>query len=117
MLAAPDPNQQPWLIEGLWGGQATGIIGGEPKCGNTFLALDLSVSVASAIPVPAPLPNQPPRMHLTNCHSLGCSFFFVPVSVSWLTLAGRPRSTATSNCSVETRATRIIDWLAIYSAS
>ena len=49
-LAAPDPSEQPWLIEGLWGGQAVGIIGGEPKCGKTFLALDLAVSVASGTP-------------------------------------------------------------------
>lgn len=42
------PPEQRWLIEHLWGSQAVGIIGGEPKCGKSFLALDLAVSVASA---------------------------------------------------------------------
>jgi hypothetical protein len=36
-----------WLIEGLWTEQAVGILGGEPKCCKSFLALDLAVSVAS----------------------------------------------------------------------
>lgn len=36
-----------WLIEGLWTDQAVGILGGEPKCCKTFLALDMAVSVAS----------------------------------------------------------------------
>jgi hypothetical protein len=38
------------LIEGLWGAQAVGIIGGEPKCCKSFLALDLAVAVASGAP-------------------------------------------------------------------
>jgi hypothetical protein len=46
-LAPPHANQSAWLIEGLWSAQAVGIIGGEPKCGKSFLALDLAVSVAS----------------------------------------------------------------------
>lgn len=37
-----------WLIEGLWGAEAVGIIGGEPKCCKSFLALDMAVAVASA---------------------------------------------------------------------
>lgn len=41
------PPEQRWLIEQLWGTEAVGIIGGEPKCGKSFLALDLAVSVAS----------------------------------------------------------------------
>ena len=36
-----------WLIEGLWGTKAVGLIGGHPKAGKTFLALDMAVSVAS----------------------------------------------------------------------
>jgi len=36
-----------WLIEGLWAEQAVGILGGEPKCCKSFLALDIAVSVAS----------------------------------------------------------------------
>ena len=39
--------QTHWLIEGLWSEQAVGILGGEPKCCKSFLALDIAVSVAS----------------------------------------------------------------------
>lgn len=42
--------EQRWLIEGLWGAQAVGIVGGEPKCCKSFLALDMAVAVASATP-------------------------------------------------------------------
>lgn len=41
------PPEHRWLIEDLWADQAVGIIGGEPKCGKSFLALDLLVAVAS----------------------------------------------------------------------
>lgn len=44
------PRQQDWLVDTLWGEQAVGILGGEPKCGKTFLALDIAVAVASAAP-------------------------------------------------------------------
>lgn len=44
------PADQHWLIEGLWADQAVGIVGGEPKCGKSLLALDMAVSVASATP-------------------------------------------------------------------
>ena len=49
-LAPPQPDEEMWLIEGLWSAQAVGIIGGEPKSGKSFLALDLAVSVASGTP-------------------------------------------------------------------
>ena len=39
-----------WLVTGLWGEQAVGIVGGEPKCCKSFLALDLAVAVASGMP-------------------------------------------------------------------
>lgn len=39
-----------WLVEGLWGEGAVGILGGEPKCCKSFLALDLAVAVASGLP-------------------------------------------------------------------
>ena len=42
--------EQRWLITGLWSEQAVGIIGGEPKCCKSFLALDLGVAVASGTP-------------------------------------------------------------------
>lgn len=44
------PRHQHWLVHTLWGRQAVGIIGGEPKCGKSFLALDIAVSVASGVP-------------------------------------------------------------------
>lgn len=36
-----------WLIEGLWARSAIGLIGGAPKCGKTWLGLDMAISVAS----------------------------------------------------------------------
>ncbi len=44
------PEQQRWLVDGLWSDEAVGIIGGEPKCCKSFLALDLAVAVAAGIP-------------------------------------------------------------------
>ena len=37
-------------ITGLWSEQAVGIVGGEPKCCKSFLALDLAVAVAAGVP-------------------------------------------------------------------
>jgi len=34
----------------LWSEQAVGIVGGEPKCCKSFLALDLAVAVAAGVP-------------------------------------------------------------------
>ena len=45
-LECQGPQTQ-WLVEELWTEQAVGILGGEPKCCKSFLALDLAVSVAS----------------------------------------------------------------------
>ena len=45
-LSLEGPQIQ-WLIEELWGDGAVGILGGEPKCCKSFLALDIAVSVAS----------------------------------------------------------------------
>jgi len=39
--------QTQWLVQDLWTDQAVGILGGEPKCCKSFLALDVAVSVAS----------------------------------------------------------------------
>jgi len=49
-LLSPTPAQSPWLIEELWSDQAVGILGGEPKCCKSFLALDIAVSVAAGAP-------------------------------------------------------------------
>src|SRR5437868_2000118 len=46
----PRPPDRRWLIEGLWGSEAVGIVGGEPKCCKSFLALDIAVAVASGAP-------------------------------------------------------------------
>ena len=39
-----------WLVEGLWGGGAVGVIGGVPKSCKTWLALEIAVAVASGRP-------------------------------------------------------------------
>lgn len=44
------PLQPLWLVEDLWTDQAVGILGGEPKCCKSFLALDLALAVASGTP-------------------------------------------------------------------
>ena len=46
----PCPEERRWLIEDLWADQAVGIVGGEPKCCKSFLALDIAVAVASGVP-------------------------------------------------------------------
>jgi len=45
-LATEGPQNR-WLIEDLWSDQAVGILGGEPKCCKSFLALDIALSVAA----------------------------------------------------------------------
>lgn len=39
-----------WLVTQLWSLDAVGIVGGEPKCCKSFLALDLAVAVAAGVP-------------------------------------------------------------------
>ena len=48
-LAQRAPDER-WLIEGLWSERAVGIVGGQPKCCKSWLALDVAVSVASGAP-------------------------------------------------------------------
>ena len=59
---ADRPEERHWLIEGLWTEEAVGIVGGEPKCCKSFLALDLVVAVASGTPClrqyPVPRPGR-----------------------------------------------------------
>jgi RecA-family ATPase len=43
-------EERRWLIEGLWSEEAVGVIGGEPKCCKSFLALDMAVATASGAP-------------------------------------------------------------------
>jgi hypothetical protein len=47
---AVQPEERRWLIEGLWAEEAVGIVGGEPKCCKSFLALDMAAAVASGTP-------------------------------------------------------------------
>ena len=44
---AHQPEERRWLIDGLWADEAVGIVGGEPKCCKSFLALDMAVAVAT----------------------------------------------------------------------
>lgn len=39
-----------WLIEPLWAASGVGILGGAPKCGKSWLALDMALSVATDTP-------------------------------------------------------------------
>ena len=43
-------HQPPWLVDGLWGETAVGLIGGSPKSCKTWLALEIAVAVASRRP-------------------------------------------------------------------
>jgi RecA-family ATPase len=47
---AEAPEQRRWLVDQLWSEEAVGIIGGEPKCCKSFLALDLAIAVAAGTP-------------------------------------------------------------------
>jgi len=50
LVEARKEDDPPWLIEGLWGAGAVGVIGGSPKSGKTWLALEMAVAVASGRP-------------------------------------------------------------------
>ncbi len=43
-----EPEQQRWLIDGLWARSPIGLIGGAPKCCKTWFGLDMAVSVATS---------------------------------------------------------------------
>jgi len=47
---AEHPQECQWLIDQLWGDEAVGIVGGEPKVCKSFLALAMAVSVAGGVP-------------------------------------------------------------------
>ena len=49
-----------WMVEQLWTDSAVGVIGGSPKSGKTWLALDMAVSVASGTPCLGAFPVQAP---------------------------------------------------------
>jgi len=47
---AARPAERHWLIDALWGDEAVGILGGEPKSCKSFLALQMAVAVAGGVP-------------------------------------------------------------------
>jgi hypothetical protein len=49
-VAARTDDEPPWLIESLWGALCVGVIGGSPKSGKTWIALEMAVAVASGRP-------------------------------------------------------------------
>ncbi len=53
-------DEPPWLVEGLWGAGACGVLGGVAKTGKSWLSLEMAVAVASGRPClgrfAAPLP-------------------------------------------------------------
>ena len=55
-------EEQRWLVSELWSEGAVGIVGGEPKCCKSFLALELAVAVAAGLPAlrrfPVPHPSR-----------------------------------------------------------
>ncbi len=42
--------EKKWHIESLWGYESVGIIGGEPKCCKSWLALEMALSIATKTP-------------------------------------------------------------------
>ena len=58
------PRARP--VDTTRGVEAVGILGGEPKCCKSFLALDLAVSVASGAPCLRQLPANPSVSHPLN---------------------------------------------------
>ena len=56
------PDDEKWLVNGLWSAGGVGIVGGTPKTGKTWFTLEMAVSVASgsaafgAFEVPEPGP-------------------------------------------------------------
>lgn len=62
-IEPPHPDAPIWLVEGLWTAAGVGFLGGLPKQGKTWLALEIAVAVASgrpclgryAVPNPGPV--------------------------------------------------------------
>ena len=53
-----DASESLWLIDDIWLAEGTGMIGGMPKTGKTWLAIDMAVSVASGTPFLGRFPAQ-----------------------------------------------------------
>jgi hypothetical protein len=58
-----DLGRARWMVDSLWTASGAGVLGGQPKAGKTWLALDIAVSVASGtaclgvfdVPEPGPV--------------------------------------------------------------
>jgi hypothetical protein len=61
------PQALRWLIKDLWSLHAVGIVGGEPKCCKSFLALEMAVAVASGAPCLRRFPVPHPGRVLLYC--------------------------------------------------
>lgn len=62
------PEGRPdWLIEGLWADEAVGCIGGIPKQGKTWLALEMALAVASGQPCLGRFPVRNPGPVIVFC--------------------------------------------------
>jgi hypothetical protein len=60
-------DRDDWLIEGLWANEAVGCVGGTPKSGKTWLALEMALAVASGQPCLGRFPVKNPGPVLVYC--------------------------------------------------
>jgi hypothetical protein len=58
----PDASPTRFLVEDLWADQACGFIGGRPKGGKSWLALDIGISVAAGVKMFGRFPVDPGRV-------------------------------------------------------
>lgn len=65
-MTLPEPGDG-WLIEGLWAHEAVGCVGGIPKAGKTWLALEMALAVASGQPCLGRFPVKNPGPTLVYC--------------------------------------------------
>lgn len=63
----PKDERPDWLVEGLWGRQAVGVVGGHPKVGKTWMALEMAVAIASGKPCLDRFPVTDPGPVLVYC--------------------------------------------------
>jgi hypothetical protein len=62
-----DERAPPWLVQGIWGAEAVGCIGGMPKIGKTWLGLELAVAIASGRPFLDRFPVEQPGPVMLFC--------------------------------------------------
>ena len=99
------PRAQQWLVDTLWGEQAVGIVGGEPKCGKSILAMDLAVAVAAGVPCLrhfAPTRPGPVLMPDGACR-MPCREPVAGDRIAWTEAAGQQGGVRTIEARVEAR--------------